>query len=140
MINYLFLIGAKFIVSNIEERLVVKSKIHKANISGDAPEENDCLRIDSKLLELGNVAPFEKVLIVNATSGARLETFAFEAESGSGDIIACGAVSRLCRPGDEISIMAFTWSTGESGDFSNILVDEDNRFVRYLTEKAGDRI
>jgi len=131
---------AKFIVSNIEERLVVKSKIHKANISGDAPEENDCLRIDSKLLELGNVAPFEKVLIVNATSGARLETFAFEAESGSGDIIACGAVSRLCRPGDEISIMAFTWSTGESGDFSNILVDEDNRFVRYLTEKAGDRI
>ncbi len=131
---------AKFIVSNIEERLVIKSKIHKANISGDAPEENDCLRIDSKLLELGNVAPFEKVLIVNATSGARLETFAFEAESGSGDIIACGAVSRLCRPGDEISIMAFTWSTGESGDFSNILVDEDNRFVRYLTEKAGDRI
>jgi phenylacetate-CoA ligase len=131
---------AKFIISNIEERLVIKSKIHKAHISGDAPEENDCLQIDAKLLELGNVAVFEKILIVNATSGARLETFALEAESGSGDIIACGAVSRLCRPGDEISVMAFTWSTGEPGDFSNILVDEENRFVRYLTEKAGDRI
>ncbi len=131
---------AKFIVSDIEERLVVKSKIHKAHISGEAPGENDCLRIDTKLLELGNVAPFEKVLIVNATNGARLETFAFEAEGGSGDIIACGAVSRLCRPGDEISIMAFTWSRGEKGGFSNILVDEENRFVRHLTEKAGDML
>jgi hypothetical protein len=36
--------------------------------------------------------------------------------------------------------MAFTLLTGESGGFSNILVDEENRFVRYLTEKAGDRI
>jgi phenylacetate-CoA ligase len=130
----------RFIVSKMEERLVVKSKIHKARISGEAPGENDCLKIDGKLLELGNVAPYEKILIVNATSGARLETFAAAVESGSGRIIACGAVSRLCRPGDEISIMAFTWSAGETSDFSNILVDEENRFVRYLTEKAGDRL
>ncbi len=130
----------RVVVSDMEERLIIKSKIHKASISGEAPGENDCLRIDAKLLELGNVAPFEKILIVNATSGARLETFAVEAEGGSGDIIACGAVSRLCRPGDEVSIMAFTWSSGGSGDFSNILVDEENKFVRYLTEKAGDMI
>jgi phenylacetate-CoA ligase len=129
----------RIVVSDMEERLIVKSKIHKAHISAEAPGENDCLRIDAKLMGLGNVAAWEKVLIVNATNGSRLETFARQAEEGSGEITACGAVSRLCRPGDEISIMAFTWSKEES-EFSNILVDGENRFVRYLTEKAGDMI
>jgi phenylacetate-CoA ligase len=130
----------RVVVTDMEERLIVKSKIHKAHISGESPDENDCLRIDSRLMELGDIAPWENVLIVNATNGARLETFAREAVKESGDIIACGAVSRLCRPGDEISVMAFTWSSAEKSEFSNILVDEDNRFVRYLTEKAGDMI
>jgi phenylacetate-CoA ligase len=130
----------RIVVSDMEERLIVKSKIHKAHITGEAPGGNDCLRIDSKLMELGNVSAWEKVLIVNATNGSRLETFAREAEEGSGEITACGAVARLCRPGDEISIMAFTWSKEEKSEFSNILVDGKNAFVRYLTEKAGDMI
>jgi aspartate 1-decarboxylase len=91
-------------------------------------------------MELGNISSWEKILIVNATNGARLETFARDEEGESGRIVACGAVSRLCRPGDEISIMAFTWSREEKGEFSNILVDGENRFVRYLSEKAGDMI
>jgi phenylacetate-CoA ligase len=130
----------KVVISNMEERLVIKSKIHKAHINGEEPGENDCLRIDARLMELGNISAYEKVLIVNATNGARLETFAREAPGGSGEITACGAVSKLCGPGDEISVMAFTWSRGDKGDFSNILVDERNMFVRYLTEKAGDMI
>ena len=130
----------KIVVSDMEERLIIKSKIHKAHISGEAPDENDCLRIDTKLMELGNVSAWEKILIVNATNGARLETFARDAGGESGEIVACGAVSRLCRPGDEISIMAFTWSKEGKSEFSNILVDGENRFIRYLTEKAGDMI
>lgn len=130
----------RIVVSDMEERLIIKSKIHKAHISGEAPNENDCLRIDAKLMELGNIAGWEKILIVNATNGARLETFARDAGGESGEITACGAVSKLCRPGDEISIMAFTWSREEKGEFSNILVDGENRFVRYLTEKAGDML
>ena len=124
----------------MEERLVIKSKIHKAHITAEAPEAEDCLMIDAKLMELGDVAPWERVLIVNATNGSRLEAVAREAEAESGEITACGAVSKLCRPGDEVSIMAFTWSGDENGGFSNILVDADNRFVRFLTEKAGDML
>jgi len=130
---------SRYIVSNIEERLVVKSKIHKAHISEEDPEGTDCLRIDARLMELGDIAEWEKILIVNATNGARLETFAVGTDA-SGAIEACGSVSRHCRGGDEISIMAFTWTSGPEGRFSNILVDEDNRFVRRLTEIAGERI
>jgi aspartate 1-decarboxylase len=122
------------------ERLVVKSKIHKAHISAEAPDDVDCLRIDASLLELGDVAPCERVLIVNATSGARLETIALRAPRGSGTVSAGGAVARLCRHGDEISVMAFTWSDGSPRGFSNILVDRENRFARFLTEKAGEMI
>lgn len=122
------------------ERLVVKSKIHKAHISAETPDDYDCLRIDGRLLELGDIAPCERILIVNVSNGARLETVALEAPRESGTITAGGAVTRLCRPGDEISVMAFTWSEGGPQGFSNILVDERNRFVRFLTEKAGDII
>jgi len=36
--------------------------------------------------------------------------------------------------------MAFTWSDSLEGKFTNILVDEKNKFIRYLTEKAGDML
>ena len=122
------------------DRLIVKSKIHKARITGESPEEMDCLVVDEKLLELTNISDGEKVLIVDNTNGARVETFAVKGEKESGEITACGAASRHLRAGDEVSIMAFAWSDGSRKSFDNILVDERNRFVRYLTEIAGEII
>jgi phenylacetate-CoA ligase len=123
-----------------EERLVVKSKIHKARITGERPEEMDCLVVDARLLELSDISDGEKVLIVDNTNGARVETFAVEGPGRSGEIVACGAASKQIHSGDEVSIMAFAWAGGSSKRFSNILVDENNRFVRYLTEIAGEML
>lgn len=131
---------SKFIISNIEERLVVKSKIHKAHITGEVPEEMDCLIIDEALMEKSNIAPLEKVLIVDNTNGARVESIALKGEKGSGVIIAGGAAARYIRTGDEVSIMSFTWSDDPKKHFNSILVDEDNRFVRYLKEIAGEKL
>jgi len=130
----------KFIVSNIEERLIVKSKIHKAHVTNEAPGKVDCIVVDEELMERSNLAPGEKILIVDNTNGARIETFVVACERGSGNIITCGATTQYVHTGDEISIMAFTWSDESSGRFSNILVDEDNKFVRYLTDTAGERL
>ncbi len=131
---------SRFIVSNIEDRLVVKSKIHKAVITGEEECAIDCLRIDDKLMELSNIVPGEKVLIVDNTNGARVETFALAGLRGSGEIVSGGAVAKHIRSGDEVSIMAFAWSDGSKGGFRNILVDEHNNFLRYLTEVAGEMI
>ncbi len=128
----------RFIVSKVEERLVVKSKVHKANVTRVDPGKIDCVIIDEELLELSNIAPCERVLIVDNTNGARVEAFVMKGERGGGELIACGAVARQIHEGDEIILMAFTWSEETHGQFSNILVDENNRFVRYLTERAGD--
>lgn len=131
---------SKYIVSRIEERLVIKSKIHKATVTEERPDEIDCLVIDADLMDLGDISPMERVLIVDATNGARIETFAVRGEAGGGMIAAGGAVARHVHAGDEIGIMAFTWSDGTGYAFSNILVDEDNRFVRHLTEKPGMKL
>ncbi len=130
----------RFIVSRVEERLVVKSKIHKARVTSADPGKIDCVIVDEEILEKSNIAPCERVLIVDNINGARVETFVMKGARGSGELISCGAVAKQINEGDEIIIMAFTWSEETQGQFTNILVDEKNRFVRYLTEKAGERI
>ncbi|RJR28694.1 MAG: hypothetical protein C4574_04255 [Candidatus Latescibacterota bacterium] len=131
---------SKFIISNIGERLVVKSKIHRATITAEEPGEPDCVVIDEGIMELADIARHERVLIVDMTNGARVETFAAPAARGSGTVAVCGAAAKQVRAGDTVGIMAFTWSDRPTGRFSNILVDERNRFARHLTENAGDKI
>jgi len=131
---------SKFVISDNTDRLVIKSKIHKASVTRVEPEMNDCLRIDRAIMKLANIDDYEKILIVDATNGARLETFAVSESAGKGRIVASGAVANHVREGDEIGIMAFTWSSETGGNFSNILVDNENRFVRYLTEIEGMKL
>ncbi len=131
---------SKFIISKMGERLLVKSKIHHATITKALPERPDCVVIGDDLMERSDIAAGEKVLIVDATNGERVETFAMRGPAGSGEIVVCGAASKRVHAGDTVGIMAFAWTDGRSGGFSNILVDDNNRFVRYLTEKHGDTI
>lgn len=130
----------RFISSKLGERLVVKSKIHKARATAVAPERPDSVVVDEELLELTNLAEYEKVLIVDNTNGARVETFVAKGKRGSGEIIVSGAAAHDIRAGDEIIIMAFTWSEQVQGIFKNILVDENNKFVRYLIELPGEKV
>ncbi len=129
----------RFIISKIEERLVVKSKIHKARVTGEEPDRVDGIVIDEELLELANIAPCEKVLIVDNDNGARVETFVRKGRKGMGEIKITGAAAKHVHAGDEIIIMSFTWSEQVEGQFKNILVDESNKFVRYLIEVAGQK-
>ena len=128
----------RFISSKLGERLVVKSKIHKARVTGERKNGIDCVIVDEDLLALSNVAPFERVLLVDNTNGSRAGTFVVKGKKGSGEVIVSGALAHHIHAGDEIIIMAFTWSEETAGFFKNILVDEHNRFVRYLTETHGD--
>ena len=128
----------RFIVSEMSEKSYIKSKIHKARVTGIEPDGVDCIKIDSMLMELANIAPYEKVLIVDITNGSRVETFVMPEESESGKIVACGSVSGHIKGKDELSIMAFTWSSLPKVPFKNILVDDNNRFVRYLSSEEGN--
>lgn len=115
------------------------AKIHKATVTRADVNYVGSITIDEALLEKTGLQENERVLVVSNTSGARLETYIIKGERGSGAIEMNGAAAHLVRAGDEIIIMAFVLSDTPVQP-NAILVDENNRFVRYLTEKAGTTV
>jgi aspartate 1-decarboxylase len=112
-------------------RSLLRSKIHKAIVTQADLNYIGSITIDSELIELAGLWPGEKVLVVSNNSGARLETYVIAGERGSGEICMNGAAAHLIKAGDEIIIMGFELSDSPV-KATNILVDEKNKFVRYL--------
>lgn len=112
-------------------RILIKSKIHKATVTDANLDYIGSITIDPDLIEKADLWPGEKVLVVSNTSGARLETYVIKGEAGSGCICINGAAAHLIKIGEEIIIMAFA-VTDEPIEPKFILVDENNKFVRYL--------
>ncbi len=112
-------------------REVLRAKIHKATVTQADVSYVGSITIDQDLMELVDMWPGEKVLVVSNTSGARLETYTIPGERGSGIITMNGAAAHLIKKGDEIIIISFAHSDQPITP-RMILVDEHNHFVRYL--------
>lgn len=112
-------------------REVLQSKIHKAHVTQADLGYIGSITIDEELLELVDLWPGQKVLIVSNTSGARLETYVIKGERGSGEICVNGAAAHLVKKGDEIIIISFTFSDKPVSP-KQILVNEKNQFVQFL--------
>ena len=112
-------------------RILIRSKIHKATVTDANPDYIGSITIDKDLIEKADLWEGEKVLVASNTSGARLETYVIAGEAGSGCICMNGAAAHLIGPGEEIIIMAFAVSD-EPIKPTFILVDKDNKFIRYL--------
>jgi len=112
-------------------RTLVRSKIHKATVTDANVEYVGSITIDEDLVERAGFWPGEKVLVVSNTTGERLETYVIVGERGSGEICMNGGAAHLIKKGEEIIIMAFA-VTDEPLKPIFILVDENNKFVKYL--------
>lgn len=88
-------------------RTMLKSKIHRATVTEANLEYEGSITIDSNLLKLADILPYERVEIYNCTNGARLATYAIEGEPGSGEICVNGAAAHLVKPLDVIIIATF---------------------------------
>ena len=112
-------------------RQLLRSKIHKATVTQANLDYIGSITIDEELIEKAGLWPGERVLVVSNTSGARLETYVIVGPKGSGVVCMNGAAAHLISAGDEIIIMGFELSA-ETIEPTMILVDELNRFVKYL--------
>ena len=112
-------------------RWVLRSKIHKATVTQANVDYIGSITIDEDLVEKAGLWHHERVLVVDNTNGARLETYVMVGERGSGIIRMNGASAHLIKVGDELIIMGFELTDTEI-EAQNILVDNQNRFVRYL--------
>lgn len=112
-------------------RILVRSKLHKATVTEANPDYIGSITIDADLIEKAGFWPGEKVLVVSNNSGERLETYVIVGERGSGQICMNGGAAHRIKVGEEIIVMAFEVSD-EPVETSFVLVDEKNKFVRYL--------
>jgi aspartate 1-decarboxylase len=112
-------------------RWILRSKIHKATVTEADLNYIGSITIDEDLMEKAGFWPGEKVLVVSNTSGERLETYVIVGKKDTGIICMNGASAHLIKVGEEIIIMGFEL-TKKPIKSKNILVDKNNKFVRYL--------
>jgi len=87
---------------------LLKSKIHRAQVTGASVEYEGSLTIDEDLMEKVGLLPYERILCSNIVNGQRFETYVIRGERGSGAIELNGAAAHLGKIGDRLTIMAFT--------------------------------
>jgi len=86
---------------------VLKSKIHRATVTGASLHYEGSLTIAADLMEQAGLFPFERILCGNMANGNRWETYVIEGVRGTGTIELNGAVAHLGKVGDLVTIMSF---------------------------------
>lgn len=89
------------------QRQMLKSKIHRATVTGCDPDYVGSVTIDRDLLEQADILVNELVHVWDITNGSRFITYAIEGESGSGDMRINGAAALLVNEGDKIIVASF---------------------------------
>jgi aspartate 1-decarboxylase len=89
------------------QRVMLKSKIHRATVSDCDLHYVGSITIDPELLEAADILEYEQVHVVDVDNGARFETYTIPGERGSGDMRVNGAAARLVHRGDTIIVISY---------------------------------
>jgi aspartate 1-decarboxylase len=119
-------------------RWVMRSKLHNGRVKDANVAYVGSIEIDEDLVEAVGLWVGEKVLVVSNDSGARLETYVIAGKRGSGIISINGAAARLIGKGEQVIVMGFEL-TKEPIKPTVVLLDDENRIVRYLEGEQNER-
>src|ERR1035437_10499495 len=86
---------------------LLKSKIHRATVTGGNMKYEGSLTIAIDLMEKVGLQEYERILCGNMANGERFETYAIRGKQGTGEIIMNGAAAHLGKKGDVLTIMNF---------------------------------
>ena len=89
------------------QRTMLKSKIHRATITGSDLHYVGSITIDADLLDAADILEHEQVHVVDVDNGARFETYTIAGERGSGTIQVNGAAARLVHSGDTVIVISY---------------------------------
>ena len=89
------------------QRVMLKSKIHRATVTGSDLHYVGSITIDPDLLEAADIREHEQVHVFFVDNGARFETYTILGERGSGEIKVNGAAARLVHRGDTIIVISY---------------------------------
>jgi aspartate 1-decarboxylase len=121
------------------ELTLLKSKIHRAAVTGASVDYEGSLAISADLAETVGLLEYEKILVGNLTNGERFETYAIYGEPRRGIIELNGATAHLGKIGDRVTIMSFARYTPEEAAVHQpriVILDEKNKIARYESGNA----
>jgi aspartate 1-decarboxylase len=116
------------------ELTLLKSKIHRATVTGANVDYEGSLTISSDLAELAGLLEYEKILVGNLNNGERFETYAIYGQRQRGIIELNGATAHLGKIGDRLTIMSFARLAPDKAAINRpriLVLDGKNKIVRY---------
>jgi len=122
------------------QRLMCKSKIHRATVTGADLNYVGSITIDVELMEAADLLEYEQVHVVNINNGARFETYVIAGARGEGEICLNGAAARLAHSGDRVIVISYAqYDEVELGSYrpNFIFVDDQNRITRDHIRAQG---
>jgi aspartate 1-decarboxylase len=131
------------------QRTMLKSKIHRATVTGSDLHYVGSITIDPDLLAAADILEHEQVHVVDVDNGARFETYTIAGERGSGAMQVNGAAARLVHHGDTIIVISYAQYDAaelarheprvvhvEAG--TNAILDVDREVATLLTTPRKD--
>ncbi len=86
---------------------ILKSKIHRAVITEANLNYVGSLTLDEDLMDAANFIENEKITVVNANNGERLETYIIKGKRGSGTVCLNGPAARKGAVGDVVIVISY---------------------------------
>ena len=114
------------------QRFMLKSKIHRATLTGADLDYEGSIAIDRTLMEAADLLPGEQVHVLNVNNGSRLITYVIEAPPGSGTMLLNGPAARLGVRGDIVVVLSYAaFDDQDAAKFKPrvVHVDERNQIV-----------
>ena len=114
------------------QRIMLKSKLHRVQVTHSELEYEGSCAIDEDLLDAADIHEYQQIDIYNISNGERFTTYAIRAQRGSGIISVNGAAARKADPGNLLIIASYaSYTELELEKFKPqlVYVDQDNRIV-----------
>jgi aspartate 1-decarboxylase len=86
---------------------ILKSKVHRATITEANLDYVGSLTLDENLMDAAGMIENEKIQVVNANNGERIETYLIRGERGSGVCCLNGPAARKGMTGDVVIIISY---------------------------------
>jgi len=114
------------------QRFMLRSKIHRATLTGTDLNYEGSIGIDRNLMEAADLLPGEQVHVLNLNNAERIITYVIEAPAGSGTMLLNGPAARLGVPGDQVIVIAYCAVSDEEARAlvpTIVKVDGENRIL-----------
>ena len=112
---------------------MLKSKIHRATVTGADIKYTGSVSIDPALCEAVGLREWEKVDVLDIDNGARLTTYVILGEPG--EVCLNGAAARLVQKGDKVIIVSYAqFDEDEAAKHrpSVVIVDDNNQVAQQI--------